>query len=166
MGKMKAVDGVKNLYVLHDSGQSFVNPGFDIRNLRREYGSFQFRYEPCNIGNIRQLTAIFPIVERYQYQGTSQDQQHLDIYTTKEHRPLNYTESLLQCYLNDKALNIKSNKSSKYRVFESNRPQWHPKQNSYTYDFKGRVTVPSVKNLQVLPKLEDSTEQTLGKFIL
>ena len=40
MGKMKAVDGVKNLYVLHDSGQSFVNPGFDIRNLRREYGSF------------------------------------------------------------------------------------------------------------------------------
>jgi hypothetical protein len=53
MGKLKAVDGVKNLYVLYDSGSSYVNPGFDSKDLRREYGSFQFRYEPCNIGNIR-----------------------------------------------------------------------------------------------------------------
>ena len=65
MGKLKAVDGVKNLYVLYDSGSSYVNPGFDIKDLRREFGSFQFRYEPCNIGNIRQLTCIFPSIERY-----------------------------------------------------------------------------------------------------
>lgn len=30
MGKMKAVDGVKNYYVLYDSGSSYLKLGFDV----------------------------------------------------------------------------------------------------------------------------------------
>jgi len=58
-----------------------------VNNLRREYGSFQFRYEPCNIGNIRQLTSIFPAIDRYKYKSEKEASHELDIYTTKEHRP-------------------------------------------------------------------------------
>ena len=32
------------------------------------------------------------------------------------------------------------------RIFQDNAPQWNPKSNTYVYDFKGRVTQPSIKN--------------------
>ena len=62
LGKLRAVDGLKNQYVLFNNGDNFVNPGFDKQNLRREFGSFTYRYEPCNIGNIRKMVVIFPSV--------------------------------------------------------------------------------------------------------
>ena len=67
LGKLRAVDGLKNQYVLFDNGESYVNPGFDIKNLRKEYGSFTYRYEPRNIGNIRKMVVIFPAVTCYKF---------------------------------------------------------------------------------------------------
>ena len=37
-------------------------------------------------------------------------------------------------------------KNEKFKVFVDNPPQWNAKTNTYVYDFKGRVTEPSIKN--------------------
>ena len=46
-----------------------------------------------------------------------------------------------------------------------NPPQWNPKSNTYVYDFKGRVTEPSIKNFQLIPE-SDGPGLTSNEFVL
>ena len=62
IGKLRAMDGDKNKFVLYDNGQNFQKKGIDQENFRHEHGSFVYRYEPCNVGNIRKMIIIFPAV--------------------------------------------------------------------------------------------------------
>ena len=38
--------------------------------------------------------------------------------------------------------------------------------NSYVYDFKGRVTEPSIKNFQMVPEIDGRRGDTVGDFLL
>jgi hypothetical protein len=38
--------------------------------------------------------------------------------------------------------------------------------NTYVYDFKGRVTQPSIKNFQLIPELDGRRQVTLQDFVL
>ena len=38
--------------------------------------------------------------------------------------------------------------------------------NSYVYDFKGRVTEPSIKNFQLVPEVDGRRGDTVGDFLL
>ncbi len=38
--------------------------------------------------------------------------------------------------------------------------------NSYVYDFKGRVTEPSIKNFQLVPECDGRRGDTVGDFLL
>jgi hypothetical protein len=96
MGKLRAVDGLKNQYVLFDNGESYVNPGFDKQNLRREMGSFTYRYEPCNIGNIRKMVVIYPAVACYKFKNSERDNKNYEVYTFLDQRPRNNRETLMQ----------------------------------------------------------------------
>jgi len=67
------------------------------------------------------------------------------------------------------------NKNKKYRVYVDNPPQWNASKNvkltfvetsTYVYDFKGRVTMPSIKNFQMVPEADGRTGNTLGEFLL
>ena len=118
MGKLRAVDGLKNQYVLFDDGESYVNPGFDKQNLRREFGSFTYRYEPCNIGNIRKMVVIYPAVTCYKFKNSDRENKQYEVYTFLDQRPRNNRETLMQQYLNCQ----KENGEQMYRVFESNPP--------------------------------------------
>jgi hypothetical protein len=58
-----------------------------------------------------------------------------------------------------------------YQVFVDNPPAWNPSNfnlfltfietNTYVYDFKGRVTQPSIKNFQLIPELDGRRQVTL-----
>jgi hypothetical protein len=52
------------------------------------------------------------------------------------------------------------------RILVDNPPQWNKKNQSYVYDFKGRVTLPSIKNFQLIPMQDAKRGNTLGEFIL
>jgi hypothetical protein len=52
-------------------------------------------------------------------------------------------------------------KNVKYKTFVDNPPQWNPKTNTYVYDFKGRVTEPSIKNFQLIPEIDGRRRDTL-----
>lgn len=62
MGKLRAVDNERDKYVLYDNGESFESKKLlgDKTNLRRELAVFLFRYELCNVGNIRKMRVILP----------------------------------------------------------------------------------------------------------
>lgn len=62
LGKLRAVDNNEKFY-LYDNGENFSKlSSFNISQLRSEHGSFVFRYEPCNVGNIRRMLVILPNV--------------------------------------------------------------------------------------------------------
>ena len=42
----------------------------------------------------------------------------------------------------------------------------YPFTNSYVYDFKGRVTMASIKNFQIIPHADNNLKETLGEFLL
>ena len=64
LGKLRAVNNEKDKYILYDNGESYESNKKDALfgdvNLRREYGAFMFRYELCNVGNIRKMKVIMP----------------------------------------------------------------------------------------------------------
>lgn len=65
LGKLRAMDSDKNKFVLYDGGQNFQKKGTTYYDYRREHGTFIYRYEPCNVGNIRKMIIIFPaVIER------------------------------------------------------------------------------------------------------
>lgn len=63
------------------------------------------------------------------------------LYSYVEWRPTSDKETMHSNYENGE-----KGKNVKYKVFVDNPPQWNPKTNTYVYDFKGRVTEPSIKN--------------------
>lgn len=82
------------------------------------------------------------------------------LYTYVDWRPTNEKETLLSCYESNKG------KNTKFKVFVDNPPQWNPKTNTYVYDFKGRVTEPSIKNFQLIPEVDGRRGETLNEFVL
>ena len=62
-------------------------------------------------------------------------------YKFVEWQPKNEKETILALFeQNKKEIN------DNYKLFTDNPPTWNPKTNTYVYDFKGRVTEPSIKN--------------------
>jgi len=62
LGKLRANNDHDN-FVLYDNGENFNNKGVQFKNLRREHGAFIYRYEPCNVGNIRKMVILFPSIQ-------------------------------------------------------------------------------------------------------
>jgi hypothetical protein len=63
IGKLRAnKEGDK--YVLYDNGENHdkVNE-LPIDKIRNEHGAFFFRYEPCNVGNIRKMIILLPALD-------------------------------------------------------------------------------------------------------
>lgn len=63
LGKLRAnPEGDK--YILYDNGENFSKAGATTHmdKIRCEFGVFQYRYEPCNVGNIRKMLVIIPIL--------------------------------------------------------------------------------------------------------
>lgn len=62
LGKLRAnPEGDK--YVLYDSGENYTKASqFSADKIRNEHGVFQYRYEPCNVGNIRKMIVVLPIL--------------------------------------------------------------------------------------------------------
>ena len=68
------------------------------------------------------------------------------------------------------------NRNKNYQIFLDNPPQWNTTKsqnkltvsetNTYVYDFKGRVTLPSIKNFQLIPDLDGRKGETLSEFVL
>jgi hypothetical protein len=54
LGKLRATNGDRDQYVLYDSAD---------KKERKEHGAFNFKYEMCNVGNIRKLKVILPNLE-------------------------------------------------------------------------------------------------------
>ena len=60
LGKLRAV-GDKDKFTLYDNGENFNKlSSFSVTQLRIEHGSFFYRYEPCNVGNIRKMLVVLP----------------------------------------------------------------------------------------------------------
>jgi hypothetical protein len=64
LGKLRAAGtgADKNKFTLFDAGLNYLKQYKTESQLRREHGSFSFRYEPCNVGNIRKMIIILPSV--------------------------------------------------------------------------------------------------------
>lgn len=60
LGKLRAnPEGDK--YVLYDSGENFTKAQNMVpERIRNEHGYFTYRYEPCNVGNIRKMVVVIP----------------------------------------------------------------------------------------------------------
>jgi len=82
-------------------------------------------------------------------------------YTYVDWRPTNDRETLLHSHENGNV-----GRNTRYKVFVDNPPQWNPKTNTYVYDFKGRVTEPSIKNFQLIPEMDGTRGETLNDFVL
>jgi len=62
IGKLRA-NNENDKFTLYDNGENFNKlQTFQMSQLRTEHGSFIYRYEPCNVGNIRRMIIIFPNV--------------------------------------------------------------------------------------------------------
>ena len=62
IGKLRAVDGDKNKFVLYDSGEKYKSKNIPYRDMRREFGLFMYRYDPSYDGNIRKMCIVLPAV--------------------------------------------------------------------------------------------------------
>ena len=60
IGKLRAnQEGDK--YVLYDAGENYTKVHqFPLDKIRNEQGVFIYRYEPCNVGNIRKMIVVLP----------------------------------------------------------------------------------------------------------
>jgi len=48
-------------YVLYDAGENYTKVHqFPLDKIRNEHGVFIYRYEPCNVGNIRKMIVVLP----------------------------------------------------------------------------------------------------------
>jgi hypothetical protein len=62
LGKLRAnPEGDK--YILYDNGENYSKAAtYAADKIRCEHGVFQYRYEPCNVGNIRKMIVVVPIL--------------------------------------------------------------------------------------------------------
>ena len=48
-------------FVLYDNGENYSKLStFKMSQVRTEHGYFMYRYEPCNVGNIRKMVIVMP----------------------------------------------------------------------------------------------------------
>ena len=63
VGKLRA-NPENDKFTLYDNGENYSKlTSFQMSQLRTEHGYFMYRYEPCNVGNIRKMVIVFPGVE-------------------------------------------------------------------------------------------------------
>eukprot|EP00347_Sterkiella_histriomuscorum_P007966 403346884 len=170
LGKLRAnPEGDK--YVLYDNGENYTKASHSQQEkIRNEHGVFQYRYEPCNVGNIRKMVVVVPILQQTTLaQGMpvdntlplGQDQNgNLVVMTQKLWKPLKDQDTIIETFTREGVRNLN------YQVFVDNPPAWNPKTNTYVYDFKGRVTQPSIKNFQLIPEMDGRRQVTLQDFVL
>ncbi len=66
MGKLRA-NSEGDKYVLYDNGENYSKVHqYTLDKIRNEHGSFVYRYEPCNVGNIRKMIIILPVLVKTQ----------------------------------------------------------------------------------------------------
>ena len=62
LGKLRAI-GDNDKFTLYDNGENFQKlNSYSMSQLRSEFGTFLYRYEPCNVGNIRKMMVLLPTV--------------------------------------------------------------------------------------------------------
>ena len=62
LGKLRALE-TNDKFILYDSGENFSKLStFKMSQVRTEHGYFMYRYEPCNVGNIRKMVIVLPDV--------------------------------------------------------------------------------------------------------
>lgn len=59
LGKLRAINNERDHYVLYDNGEAPSTTNHD-HFLRAEHGAFIYRYEMCNVGNIRKMKIMLP----------------------------------------------------------------------------------------------------------
>lgn len=63
VGKLRALE-TNEKFILYDAGENFSKKStFKMSQLRTEHGYFSYRYEPCNVGNIRKMVIVMPRVD-------------------------------------------------------------------------------------------------------
>ena len=63
IGKLRALD-TNDKFVLYDNRENVKKLStFKMSEVRTEHGCFMYRYEPCNVGNIRKMVIIMPAIE-------------------------------------------------------------------------------------------------------
>jgi hypothetical protein len=120
------VNSAKDKYVLYDNGESYENSKvqFEDINIRQEYGAFMFRYELCNVGNIRKMKILMPqiITTKEVVEGSlnhSKSIQELDqesdyVYTIDKVRPTEQKETLFGMY---KQNGLRKNQEEKNPIY-------------------------------------------------
>lgn len=63
LGKLRALNTEHDRFTLYDNGESYTKSGVQFKDLRKEHGCFLYRYEPCNVGNIRKMTILMPALK-------------------------------------------------------------------------------------------------------
>lgn len=63
LGKLRAINTEHDRFVLYDNGENYTKSGVQFKDLRKEHGCFLYRYEPCNVGNIRKMTILMPALK-------------------------------------------------------------------------------------------------------
>ena len=62
IGKLRA-NSEGDKYVLYDSGENYTKVHeYTLDKIRNEHGAFLYRYEPCNVGNIRKMVVLLPVL--------------------------------------------------------------------------------------------------------
>jgi len=113
LGKLRAINNEKDKYVLYDNGDAWDSKELEPnhQNLRKEHGAFVYRYEMCNVGNIRKMKIMFPQLNCYQVreQGAGERAQQPKIkkeftaedkfkFTVDEYGPTKESETFMKLY--------------------------------------------------------------------
>ena len=62
VGKLRAME-TNDKFVLYDNGENYSKLStFKMSQVRTEHGYFMYRYEPCNVGNIRKMVIVMPVI--------------------------------------------------------------------------------------------------------
>ena len=62
IGKLRA-NSEGDKFTLYDNGENYKEVHkHTLDKIRNEHGVFIYRYEPCNVGNIRKMIVIIPIL--------------------------------------------------------------------------------------------------------
>lgn len=135
VGKLRALE-TNEKFILYDNGENYSKLStFKMSQLRMEHGYFGYRYEPCNVGNIRKMLIVLPRVQPMLSQhdkekyATIKDKPET-IYqfahkypkmTFESHvwRPIRKAEQLQSVF------DREGTKNDNLQVFVDNPPQWN-----------------------------------------
>lgn len=66
VGKLRG-NSDNDKFVLYDAGENYTKVhSYALDKIRNEHGSFIYRYEPCNVGNIRKMLVVLPVLVQCQ----------------------------------------------------------------------------------------------------